>query len=104
MLDQMEASVAPPMAAMAQFGQRERRRAGRDRGIQSPDSMKTLRDEMSLPSMAAAVASMSASMGTEFQTVGFSASQAFAQAEASRRAASGRTHRDAPAPSMPKTS
>lgn len=68
-IDQMDASVAPPRLITFAFGAMARMSSGRERGIQSPDSI-TMRSAGSwTPSLRATSTSSCISGGAEFQTV-----------------------------------
>ena len=103
MFDQIEASVAPPIAMSLTPGAASFSRCGRSSPIQSPESMAR-RSGSLLPCASASTSSMSSRMGTVFQTVTPYSRTIRRQSPALRRIASPMATMAAPDESIPKIS
>src|SRR6185369_386167 len=100
----MEPSVAPPRLTRRASGTCRRTRPGRERGIQSPESMARRRVRDVADSEAPDSTSISSSAGAEFQIVTPVLAMRSAQAAGSGCAAGGGRTAEAPAAKAPKRS
>ncbi len=99
-LDQMDASVAPPIATSTAFGAAVRSLRNRPGSIQSPEHITVRR----VATSSLAASSMSTRAGTVFHTVTPKRRTNSPHTKASRRASSGMVTMDAPQDSGPKMS